>query len=408
MNRFSLNRNYGIIHFDKWIFYCRTALWLALLLAAGNQTLFAQAINLLCLENGARIIQYSSSAWDDFETYLDSDADFETSLYCSARKIPFPHYFIYELALTAEISTLEFDTRGEELAFPGVSAKDIHVYSMQTDEPSFTLIQSFHLEKNLGAQIFSVTPFKCRRLKIEIVSNHGEPELTQLARVKAFGDFLPFSNDDSITGIWSTTFGELKIYRTQPFVTGCYEEGTLQGTFQNRICSFYWTETEQGGVASVILNEEGDRLLGFWGAEDQGYESWAGEKISSKIITCPEEPLAQQLDAIGQAMLFSARFMSPQDTSSHASKEILAGAVHYLNENPDKKLAIEGFTTSDSAAAEKALAELGALRIKNFLVARGIADDRLSIKGISEARPLADYQTATGKMLSHRIRLKVQ
>jgi len=366
-------------------------------------------VNLLCIENGARVIGFSSSDWNDFKAYFDSNEDTETSIYCSARHVPFPHSFIYELALTAEISALEFDTEVEETAFPGVSAKDVRIYAAPTDQDTFQFVQSLTLEQNMIEQLFEVYPFQARRIKIEILSNYGQKLFTELARVKAFGYFLPFATADSLTGTWITTFGEMTITRTQPFVTGCYNEGMLQGTFDNRVFSFYWTESDQAGIVSAILNEEGNLLIGFWGDEDQNYEAWYGEITTRSTQACPENPLTAQLKSVGETLIFKSAPEAPSDTSYSSAKSLLFGAVRYLIENPDKKLAIESFMDGgDEESINKALAELWALRVKDYFLAYGIAAHRLTIKGISEARPLADSQTITGKNLNQRIRLRVQ
>lgn len=381
-----------------------------LLLNLVTETKSGQDINLLCFENGASIIQYSSSDWGNFKTYFNIDDDLGTSIYCSRKKAPFPHFFIYELVLTAEISTFEFDTQVEEIAFPGASAREIKIYARLRKNEEFEFIHSFFLAQNEGGQKFEVPVFQARWLKIEIVSNYGEPDYSQLARVKAFGNFIQPSTNDSVTGTWITTFGELKITRTKPFITGCYDYGTFHGIFEKRILSFFWTdERQQAGIVTAILNEDGDRLLGFWGDEEYNYQLWTGELSTRRISICPENPLALQLDAAGHTLIFNTKAPSTTDTTGLSSHAILHGAIQFLTENPDKNLAIESYTEPDSnASAAKALAELWALRVKNYFIAQGIAGHRLTINGISEARPLADNETLTGRRLNQRIRLRVQ
>jgi outer membrane protein OmpA-like peptidoglycan-associated protein len=246
-------------------------------------------------------------------------------------------------------------------------------------------------------------------VKIEITANYGHEEYTELGKVKAFGNFEPPTETDSITGIWITTFGEMKIPRTEPFVTGCFDDGTLHGIFQNRVLSFYWTEDQQHGVVSAILNEEADALIGFWGGENNSFEIWTANLTTNRIIECPEDPVVLQLNSIGETLLFNFQTSALPDTTDFETQAILAGAIKFLTDNPDKKLAIESFINSaDESASEKALAELWALRVKKFFTMRGISDDRLSFRGISEARPLADTATITGKSLNQRIRLRVQ
>lgn len=387
--------------------YFFTTLLISLLFLAREG--FSKNTNLLCLENGARVVSISSSDWGDFGTYFDNEDDFESGLYCSAEGAPFPHFIIYELANSAEITSFEFDTEVEEIAFPGVSAKDVRIYVQQTRQTDFTFISEIVLNQDESGQIVEIEPVVARRLKIEILSNYGQELFTEIARIKAFGNFNELSGRDAITGVWQTTFGELRIGRAHPFVSGCYDGGALHGTFDNRVISFYWTEKEQRGIVSAVLNEEGNELLGFWGGDEHDFEIWSGTLLTHRIVDCQDDPLSLQLKSVGETILFNFHPKgTSQDSSGFAPTAILTGAVRFLIDNPDKALAIESFNDSDSnSSSSKALAELWALRVKNYLVQNGISDNRLTIKGISESRPIADNETVTGKPLNQRIRLRV-
>lgn len=368
---------------------------------------WGQSVNLLCIENGARMVDYSPTDWGIFLASFDSYHDIEAGLFCSEKGTPFPHFFTYELAITAEISALEFSTEVEEIAYPGISAKEVNIYAALTNEAEFKFAQSFTLDQNQPAQQFEVTPFKARRLKFEIISNYGQKAYTEIGKVKAFGQFEELMHNDRITGSWSTTFGEMRIPLTEPFVTGCFTNGSLHGTFQKRVLSFYWTEDQQHGIVSAILNEEADALIGFWGSENGTYEPWNGSLLTSRISECPEDPINLQLNSIGETMLFNFQADLP-DTNTFETQAILAGAIKFLMDNPDKKLTIESYMNTPESTSEKVLAELWALRVKKYFTSNGIENERLNIRGISEARPLADTATITGKSLNQRIRLRVQ
>jgi len=381
---------------------------LLILLKLNNGSLLAQPINLLCIENGTRISKFSSSDWNNHQTYFESEDDSEAGHYCSKEGISFPHYLIYEFALTSEISVFEFNTDVEELAFPGVSAKDLNIYATNAKDTNFIFIQSLVLDQDKSEQLFQVKPFQARRLKIEIISNYGEKLFTQLGQIKAFGIFIGTPIETRLTGTWMTTFGEMKIAQTDPYVYGCLDFGMLHGTYSNSVFSFYWTEDKQKGIVSAILNEEGSHLLGFWRSAEGTPETWSAELISYREVSCAEEPLHTQLSTTGETLIFNVDKKNKKTTTSGLKTTILSGAVQFLEENPDKKLSIEGFSDSDSLTSkQKALAELWALGVKNYLVNQGIAHNRLLIKGISEAPPLAAKETVTGKTLNSRIRLKV-
>jgi hypothetical protein len=368
-----------------------------------------QIVNLACVENGTRIIEFSSSDWNDFQTYFESDNDFESSHYCSHARAPFPHYFIYEFAVSAEISALEFDTEVEELAYPGVAAKDINIYATDAVDTSYFFITAMVLEQNKTNQVFQIQPFKARRLKIEITSNYGQELFTQLGKVKIRGNFIQLSAPNRVIGTWNTTFGELHINRCQPYVTGCYSEGVFQGAFAARVLSFYWAEKNQNGIVSAILNQEDDALWGFWRREEGGLETWSGELITQSSTICPEEPILNQLNIFGESLLFNYSKVPSGESPDSSARNILTGVAKYLTNNPDKKLLVESYIESDSTpVAQKALAEILALDVKSYLVQKGIADTRIVIKGISEGLALIENHTFTGQMLNRRIHLRVQ
>ncbi|MBN2093124.1 hypothetical protein JW964_26105 [candidate division KSB1 bacterium] len=372
-------------------------------------SLLGQSLNLVCVENGTRIIEFSSSDWNTFQTYFESDNDFESSHYCSHARAPFPHYFIYEFAISAEISALEFDTEVEEIAYPGVSAKDIQIYATDGLDTNYFFITAFVLEQNQANQVFEVQPFKARRLKIEITSNYGQKLFTQLGKVKVWGNFVKLPATNRLIGTWNTTFGELHIDRCQPYLTGCYGEGVFQGSFADRILSFYWAEENQYGIVSAILNQEDDALWGFWRREEGGLEIWSGELITHSSTVCPEEPVLNQLNKFGESLLFNYSKIQLGESPDSSSRNILKGAAKYLANNPARRLLVESYIEGDSTpTAQKALAEILALDVKKYLVQKGIAEARITIKGISEGISLIENQTITGQMLNRRIRLQVQ
>ncbi|MDO4895489.1 OmpA family protein [Moraxella sp.] len=100
-------------------------------------------------------------------------------------------------------------------------------------------------------------------------------------------------------------------------------------------------------------------------------------------------------------------------TSSNAipaeNKEILDLAVTKLTALPDMKLLITGHTDSQgSAAYNKKLSESRATAVRDYLVSKGIAADRLSTKGAGPDNPVASNDTAEGRFQNRRIEFSVQ
>jgi len=87
---------------------------------------------------------------------------------------------------------------------------------------------------------------------------------------------------------------------------------------------------------------------------------------------------------------------------------VLFHAVQVLLSNSDLKVEIQGYT--DNVGSDKyniKLSEKRAQVVKDYLVARGVSADRLTVKGYGKANPIAPNDTAKGRAMNRRIEFKV-
>lgn len=87
---------------------------------------------------------------------------------------------------------------------------------------------------------------------------------------------------------------------------------------------------------------------------------------------------------------------------------ILQKILDYLNDNPSVKLSIEGHT--DSIGTEQYNQGLSMRRVhsvKKHLVSKGIKEERLSVNGFGETKPIADNKTKEGRQSNRRVEFKV-
>jgi outer membrane protein OmpA-like peptidoglycan-associated protein len=87
-----------------------------------------------------------------------------------------------------------------------------------------------------------------------------------------------------------------------------------------------------------------------------------------------------------------------------ASEQILTLALNTLQENPDVTVEIQGHT--DNVGKHDSNVKLSLKRaesVKAWLVAKGIAADRLTTKGMGPDHPIADNSTPEGKQQNRRI-----
>ncbi|MFY9112593.1 MAG: outer membrane beta-barrel domain-containing protein [Desulfomonilia bacterium] len=89
------------------------------------------------------------------------------------------------------------------------------------------------------------------------------------------------------------------------------------------------------------------------------------------------------------------------------SRPVIDEAVSYLEQHPEVKLEIQGHT--DNVGSEEfnlRLSEARAEAVKEYMVARGIAEDRLSTRGYGFSVPAASNDTREGRAKNRRIEFK--
>ena len=93
----------------------------------------------------------------------------------------------------------------------------------------------------------------------------------------------------------------------------------------------------------------------------------------------------------------SLRFASGSSKLPAGARAQLDQLAAMLSDDPDLHLMIEGFTDDVESASEKLrISQSRADCVKNALVARGIAPDRITAQGLGEKDPIADNATVEG------------
>ncbi|GGI56165.1 OmpA family protein [Winogradskyella haliclonae] len=121
---------------------------------------------------------------------------------------------------------------------------------------------------------------------------------------------------------------------------------------------------------------------------------------------CPEitETEKAQLNEYAKTILFDTGKSSIKDES----KQVLADIIAILNKYPDAKFTVEGHTDSvGSAKLNTRLSEERAASVKDYLVANGVDQFRLSSKGYGEDKPIADNKTRAGRKQNRRVEINL-
>jgi hypothetical protein len=89
-------------------------------------------------------------------------------------------------------------------------------------------------------------------------------------------------------------------------------------------------------------------------------------------------------------------------------EQILNQLVDTLNANPKMSIEIAAHTDSDGADDyNQLLSQKRASSVKNFLIAKGVDEMRMTAKGYGEKQPLEDNSTEKGKAANRRLEVRV-
>ena len=110
-----------------------------------------------------------------------------------------------------------------------------------------------------------------------------------------------------------------------------------------------------------------------------------------------------------KVVLRGVNFEFNKATLTRDSESILEEAYNALVANPDVQVEISGHTDNvGSDAYNQALSLRRAQAVKNWLVRRGVAGNRMKTAGKGEMEPVATNDTADGRAENRRIEFYVQ
>ena len=122
---------------------------------------------------------------------------------------------------------------------------------------------------------------------------------------------------------------------------------------------------------------------------------------------CPvvKREVKELLDFAQRAIQFDVA----QSTLKSESIPVLNQILDIMRRNPEYGLSISGHTDSQGEPFNNLdLSERRAKACYDFLVERGIADDRVSYVGYGETRPIATNDTEAGKRLNRRVEFEIR
>ena len=125
----------------------------------------------------------------------------------------------------------------------------------------------------------------------------------------------------------------------------------------------------------------------------------------AKFATVKQEARGMVITLSGSVLFTSAK----AELSPGAQLKLNDVATALTREDPVSKMVVEGYTDSQGAAAyNQTLSQQRAQAVRDYLVTRGIADDRITAKGFGPERPIADNATTEGRANNRRVEIVVQ
>ncbi|MDC6365250.1 MULTISPECIES: OmpA family protein [Flavobacteriaceae] len=121
---------------------------------------------------------------------------------------------------------------------------------------------------------------------------------------------------------------------------------------------------------------------------------------------CPEvtEEVQKQLNDYARTILFD----TGKSSIKAESTTVMVDIIQILNEYPNAKFTVEGHTDSvGRESTNQRLSDERANSVRDFLIDKGIAADRLTAVGYGESKPIATNNTRAGRAQNRRVEINL-
>ena len=192
-----------------------------------------------------------------------------------------------------------------------------------------------------------------------------------------------------------------------------WDYGTREGVSDIQVYRNFETALKTGGFQIVFERSPGyisARKGNTWVViENSGsyyYQTVITEQAMKQEVTADASSLKDELDKSGHVAVYGILFDTGKATLQPTSEGALNDVLKLLQDDSSLKVRIEGHTDNvGGAAANQTLSEKRAQTVRDWLVAHGIATDRLTAQGYGAAKPVADNGTDEGRTKNRRVEL---
>jgi OmpA-OmpF porin, OOP family len=195
-----------------------------------------------------------------------------------------------------------------------------------------------------------------------------------------------------------------------------WDYGTRDGVSEIQVFRNLETALRNGGFHIVyedptakITANKGKTWVAFENSGSYYYQTIITEQEMKQEMTADASSLQDQLEKSGHVAVYGILFDTGKATLQDGSTVTLTQILTLLQQNTDLKLRIEGHTDNvGSSASNKALSQKRADTVRTWLIAKGIAADRLTAQGFGDTKPVADNSTEDGRAKNRRVELAKQ
>jgi outer membrane protein OmpA-like peptidoglycan-associated protein len=195
-----------------------------------------------------------------------------------------------------------------------------------------------------------------------------------------------------------------------------WDYGTREGVSDIQVFRNMETALRTGGFQVVferspgyISARKGNTWLVIENSGSYYYQTIITEQAMNQEVTADASSLKGELEKTGHVAVYGILFDTGKATLQPASDAPLNQVLEMLQQDDSLKVLIEGHTDNvGAAAANQALSEKRAQAVRDWLIGKGIAADRLSAKGYGASKPVADNNTDDGKAKNRRVELVKQ
>jgi outer membrane protein OmpA-like peptidoglycan-associated protein len=165
------------------------------------------------------------------------------------------------------------------------------------------------------------------------------------------------------------------------------------------------TKAELAGERSVVANQ----TVALAGEKQrrQEAERRAADAMAAltEIASVKQEPRGTVITLSGSVIFASGK----ADLLPGALAKLDQVAIALAANDPQQQIVVEGHTDSrGSDALNQDLSARRAAAVRNYLVSKGLAPERVVAQGLGPSRPIADNETAEGRANNRRVELIVQ